>query len=75
MKGRGEKGRGKEEERKEYDVFVGVTGRVNDFSLQLCPHDRTVQTTSMVAWSVGLRTEGHHITALWRLQGYLCQRV
>lgn len=41
--GRGRGGGRKEGRRKKREdyVFVGVTGRVNDFSLQLCPHDRT----------------------------------
>lgn len=51
-------------------VFAGVTGRPTDFSLQLRPHDTMMQITSMWHGRVGLRTEGHDITALRCLQRY-----
>lgn len=55
------KGKRREErkERKEGYVFVGghwMSGC--DFALQLCPHDRTMQTTSLVTLDSGSENRG-----------------
>lgn len=61
--GEGGERKGKKEERKDY-VFVGVTGRVNDFSLQLRPYDRTDNLYSGMEYGSENRGASHNSTVV-----------
>lgn len=45
-------------------MFVGVTGRVNDFSLQLCPHDRTDNLYGGMEYGSENRGASHNSTVV-----------